>query len=260
VDPLTLACELGLLIWAIDVLRKHGWRTERPGLVWTLTAGALLTNVLFYVSLLPILGANSLGQGLGSASLYAFLIFRVLEWTLIVHVLGRLALVLTARFGLPGGFAYLRADPGLPRSLLLGLGVGTLVAASVSVLAHLWLAFGILERSIWVELAESGATWQAGFLGGLRNLFGEEVVTRLGVQTLLLYHLRRFRWASWVAVVASSLFFELWHSGGTDFYLLNFTASLFFAASYARGGYEAAAVGHCVADWLGIALPLLLLT
>jgi len=59
-----------------------------------------------------------------------------------------------------------------------------------------------------------------------------------------------------VAIVASSLFFEIWHSGGTDFHFINFAVSLLFAWSYARNGYETAAIGHCVADWLALALPL----
>ena len=255
-DPLTLACELGLLIWAAVVLRKHGWRTDRPGLVWTMTAGALVTNVLLYAVLLPMIKAETASQEIGPAALYGFLVFRTVEWALMVNVFTRLALVLVRQHDLPGGFAHLRPGWRLSRTVLLGVGVGIAASAIGYALAQIWLALGIFERPIWVELLEAGATWQAGVLGGIRNLFAEETVTRLGVQTLLLYHLRRFRWAPWVAIVASSLFFEIWHSGGTDFYFINFAVSLLFAWSYARDGYEAAAIGHCVADWLGLALPL----
>ena len=258
-DPLTLACEAGLLVWALIVLRQHGWRTDRPGLLWTMTAGALVTNVLFYLVLLPMVEAEAARQQVGSATLYGFLVFRIIEWAVMVHVLTRLALVLGRRCDLPGGFAHLRPGWKPSRTVLLGVAVGIMASAIGYALAQLWVTVGIFERPIWVELLEAGATWQAGAMGGIRNLFSEEVVTRLGVQTLLLYHLRRFRWAPWAAIVLSSLFFELWHSGGTDFYFINFTVSLVFAWSYSRGGYESAAIGHCIADWLALALPLLLL-
>jgi hypothetical protein len=259
VDLLTLGLEVGVLVWALVVLGKHGWRSEHPGLIWAMTSGAFVTNVALYWSIVPIMERQAAEQQIGSSLLYGFLIARTFEWTALAHVFTRLALVLGRRYGLPGGFAHLRPGWRLSRSALLGIAVGIVAAGVVSGLAYLWVALGILERPIWVELKNSGATWQAGFVGGIRNLFAEEVVTRLGVQTLLLYHLRRFRWAPWVAVVVSSLFFELWHSGGTDFYFLNFTASLVFAWGFLRGGYESAALGHCVADWLAIALPLLLM-
>jgi len=259
VDPLTLACELGLLVWAAVVLRKHGWKTARPVLVWSLTAGTLVTNILLYLVLLPMIREQTASQEISPVALYGFLAFRTLEWALMVNVFTRLALVLDRQHGLPGGFAHLRPGWRLSRTVLLGVGVGVVASAVGYGLAQLWFTIGIFERPLWEELLEAGATWQAGVVGGIRNLFSEEAVTRLGVQTLLLYHLRRFRWAPWVAIVLSSLFFEVWHSGGTDFYFINFTVSLLFAWSYTRNGYEAAAIGHCVADWLALALPLLLL-
>ena len=107
----------------------------------------------------------------------------------------------------------------------MGVAIGIAASAIGYALAQLWVTLGIFERPPWVELKASGATWQAGFVGGIRNLFSEEVVTRLGARKLLLYHLRRFRWAPWVAIVLASLFFEIWHSGGTDFYFINFSVS-----------------------------------
>ena len=101
-DPLTLACELGLLIWAAVVLRRHGWRTDRSGLVWTMTAGALITNVSLYVVLLPMFRTEVESQEISAAALYGFLAFRTLEWALMVHVFTRLALVLGSQCDLPG--------------------------------------------------------------------------------------------------------------------------------------------------------------
>lgn len=259
-DPLTLACELGLLVWALVVLRRHGWKTDRPRLVWAMTFGALVTNALLYAFLLPMIQTEVASSQLGSATLYGFLVFRLVEWAVMVHLFTRLALVLGRQYRLPGGFAHLRAGWKPSRTLLLGVAVGIVASAVGYGLAQLWLTIGIFDRPIWMEMLEAGATWQAGVVGGIRNLFAEEVVTRLGAQMLLLYHLRRLRWAPWAAIVLSSLFFEIWHSGGTDFYFINFTVSLLFAWGYTRDGYEAAAIGHCLADWLAIALPLLLLS
>jgi hypothetical protein len=258
-DPLTLTSEFGLLIWAAVLLRKHHWRTDRPGLVWTMTVGALATNILLYLSILPMMKAEAASQQVGMATLYGFLVFRIVEWVVMVHVFTRLALVLGRQYDLPGGFAHPRPGWKPSRTLVQGVVVGVAASAIGCILVLLWVRLGIFERPIWMEMSDAGATWQVGVAGGIRNLFSEEAVTRLGAQTLLLYHLRRFRWAPWAAIVLSSLFFEIWHSGGTDFYFINFSASLLFAWSYTRNGYESAAIGHCIADWLGLALPLLLI-
>jgi len=228
-----------------------------------MTAGSVVTNLLLYLQLLPLLRAETPAQDaqqLTPSLLYGFLTFRIIEWAVMVHVLTRLGVTLTRKYGLRGGFAHLRSPWKPGRSALRGALVGVAAAGIATAMAHLWFIIGVFDRPIWVELMQSGATWQAAFVGGIRNLFAEEVATRVGVQTLLLYHLRRFRWAPWVAIVLSSLFFEVWHGGGSDFYLMKFAASLLFAWVYTRDGYEAAAVGHCVADWLGLALPILLLS
>jgi hypothetical protein len=258
-DPLTLACEFGLLTWALVIFGKHRWKTASPGLLWTMTTLALVTNLLLYLVALPMMKTQAATQEIGVATLYGFLIFRIVEWGVMVHVFTRLALVLGREYDLPGIFAHQRPGWKPSRTLLPGIAVGIAASAIGYLLVLLWVRLGIFEKPIWLEMADAGATWQAGVAGGVRNLFSEEVVTRLGAQTLLLYHLRRFRWAPWVTIVLSSLFFEIWHSGGTDFYFINFTVSLLFAWSYTKHGYESAAIGHCLADWLAIALPLLLL-
>ena len=107
-DPLTLVCEFTLLIWAILVLRKHGWKTEKPGLVWTITVGSLATNVLIYLVLWPKLIAEVANQQIGGVAMYGFLVFRTVMWAVLVHVLTRLALLLGRRNDFPAGFAHLR--------------------------------------------------------------------------------------------------------------------------------------------------------
>lgn len=258
-NPLTQSLELVLLVWVVVLLRRHGWRTERPRLVWTMTVGALVTNLLLYLVLLPTLKAQAVEQQLNTATLYGFLAFRTVEWAVFAQLLTRLALVLGRRYDLPGGFAYLRPRHRASRTVLFGVVTGIAAGGLGVALAQAWVAVGIVERPIWMEMLKAGFTWQAGFVGGVRNLFSEEVLMRLGVQTLLLYHLRRYRWAPLAAIALSSLFFEVWHSGGTDFFFINFAVSLVFAWSFNREGYETAAIGHCVADWLALALPLYLL-
>ena len=64
-DPLTLASEIGLLIWALVVLRKQGWRSDRPVVVWTMTAGTLVANLLLYLVLLPMIKAETASRWAG---------------------------------------------------------------------------------------------------------------------------------------------------------------------------------------------------
>ena len=99
-----------------------------------------------------------------------------------------------------------------------------------------------------------------GIWGGFRNLIGEEVLTRLGVQTLILYSLRKKSFNVILSVILSSLYFEFWHNGFKELYFLNFSASAIFAIVYYKYGYESAAIGHCVADWIALCIvPYLIL-
>jgi membrane protease YdiL (CAAX protease family) len=94
---------------------------------------------------------------------------------------------------------------------------------------------------------------------GFRNLVGEEVFARLGAQSIALYFLRQLRGGAGLAIVASSLYFEIWHNPFELPQFLNFAASCVLGWAYHKHGYEVAAVGHCVADWLALGvLPSLL--
>ena len=94
---------------------------------------------------------------------------------------------------------------------------------------------------------------------GLRNLVGEEVFARLGAQSIALYLFQRLRGGKGLAIVASSLYFEIWHNPFEMPQFLNFAASCVLGWVYHKHGYEVAAVGHCVADWLTLGvLPSLL--
>jgi len=97
-DPLTLALEFGVLVWVAVILRRHGWRTTRPRLVWMMTIGALATNLLLYVSLFPMLKAEAASQNISEGVLFGFLVFRTVEWATLAHVFTRLALALGRRY------------------------------------------------------------------------------------------------------------------------------------------------------------------
>ena len=55
-----------------------------------------------------------------------------------------------------------------------------------------------------------------------------------------------------VAIILSSLLFEFWHNGFRELYFMNFIGSCSFAWAYHKDGYESAAIGHCIADWLSL--------
>jgi len=145
--------------------------------------------------------------------------------------------------------------------LLLGwIGLILKIVMVVVVFALMYSRFkeGMLEKM--KAMQASDLYLKLGFWGGMRNKFGDEVLTRLGVQTLVLYHLRNKPLNRILSVILSSLYFEFWHNGFQEIYFLNFTGSLVFAVAYYKFGSESAAIGHCVADWLWlIAVPYLLI-
>ncbi len=114
---------------------------------------------------------------------------------------------------------------------------------------------GILAESPWPQIAKEADTYRAlGFWGGLRNLLGEEILTRIGVQAIAMYLLRKYRFRVILSIIISSLYFEFWHNGFNDLYFLNFSASVAFGIIYHYKGYEASALSHCVSDWLLIVI------
>ena len=145
-DAPTLLIELGLAVWAGIVLYKTGWTTDKPRLLWGMTAGALLTNAMFMLVLLPLVKTEAANQGMSEAVVYGFAVFRVVELTALVHLLTRLALAVR-KFDLPGGgFALLTPGRTAGRTLLIGVGAGVLAGAIGYGLIELWLAVGILDK------------------------------------------------------------------------------------------------------------------
>lgn len=129
------------------------------------------------------------------------------------------------------------------------MAVGVAAAAAMYGVSVVEQHYGYLVPHFWTRSGNpNGLVFTVG--AGLRNLAGEEVFARLGVQALALYALRKSRGRAVLAVVASALVFEFWHNPFERPAFLNFTGSAVFGWAYHKRGYEAAAVAHCVADWI----------
>jgi membrane protease YdiL (CAAX protease family) len=138
--------------------------------------------------------------------------------------------------------------------VILGAGITgglltTMLFYSVSYAEHY---VGFLDVVPWPYLKDNDLYLKLGLWGGLRNLAGEEILTRLGVQTVTLYLFIKHKWAPMAAVLVSSLYFECWHNGFRDLMFLNFTASVGFGLIYQKFGYESAAIAHSVSDCLAL--------
>jgi hypothetical protein len=257
-DPIKIALEMTLLAAAFSLFRLAA-DTGRRRFILTFTALTLVLNLVFYyVAAWPLYASYGQTSGIGPSWLHAFVIFDVIKWGVLAYVLSRLAVGL-ADAGYGGGFALLRSNSRLGGAIELGI-VGGVTATGVvyglSVIEH---RLGYLEALPWSFFGENPDDLNLGLWGGMRNLAGEEILARLGAQSILLYAFRKTRWAPALAIVLSSLYFELWHNGFKEIYFLNFAGSCVFGWVYQKRGYESAAIAHCVADWLALViLPRLL--
>jgi hypothetical protein len=258
-EPNKLLLDLPLLVWIIVVLGKHGWSVRHPRILWAMTGGALVGNALLYwVVLLPSASVAASVDRVGNVATYLGLVLSHLKWVVIAHLTTRLALVVGD--GRPA-FASSRGVSSALRSASAGAVVGLLVAASACALVAVQMRAGLLERPPWAVFTDLGFGWELGVAGGMRNLFSEEALTRLGVQTLAIHHLSGRRHAAIWAIAISALYFELWHNPPGALNGINCAMGAAFATAYHRYRYEAAAVAHCVADVVLLsAVPALLST
>jgi hypothetical protein len=184
-------------------------------------------------------------------------IFDVLKWTILVYFITRFALKIENKIT-GGGFIITQKKFPILRTIPIGIFSGIIMVMVVYGITYLIFKDGLFEKLN--EMKQSNLYLKLGFWGGFRNLIGEEVLTRLGVQTLILYSFRKKSFGVILSFILSSLYFEFWHNGFKELYFLNFSASVIFAFVYYKYGYESAAVGHCVADWLAlIIVPYLLI-
>lgn len=226
INPGQFLLELVLVIAALALSRSLAGRQHRRFIIGFAALAAVVNCAFYYFAVGPLY----LARGFDRSVLVGAVAFETIRWGVLAFVLSRLAARLQD-IGVTSGFA-LRQNPERAGSVL---GLGLAVANG---------------EPLDVRLA-TGA--------GFRNLVGEEVFARLGAQSIALYFLRQLRGGAGLAIVASSLYFEIWHNPFELPQFLNFAASCVLGWAYHKHGYEVAAVGHCVADWLALGvLPSLL--
>lgn len=250
--------EVILLIWIILVLNKEGWKISNNKFLYLFTFTSLIFNIVFYIfGAWPLYVTFGEQQGITNQSLIIMVIFDILKWTILVYFITRFALKIENKID-GGGFIITQKRFPILRTIPIGVITGILMVIVVYGITYLIFKEGLFEKLN--EMKQNNLYLKLGIWGGFRNLVGEEVLTRLGVQTLILYSLRKKSFNVILSIILSSLYFEFWHNGFKELYFLNFSGSVIFAIAYYRYGYESAAIAHCVADWLALCIiPYLLI-
>jgi hypothetical protein len=244
--------EMILLIGVIIVLYKEGWKIANVKLLYIITSVSIVFNILFYIfAAWPLYVSYGKQTGVANQTLYCMVIFDILKWFLLIYFITRFALKVENKIN-GGGFAITKNIRTLIKIIPIGIITG--MAMSLIVYGIMYLSFRDEFIQRLIEMGKNDLYLKLGLWGGVRNLVGEEVLTRLGVQTLILYFVRKKYTGVILSVLLSSLFFEFWHNGFQDIYFFNFTGSFIFALVYYKYGYESAAIGHCVADWIMLCL------
>ena len=245
-----LMLEVVLLGTALLLSPRIGFARRRHSFVLGFTALTIVLNLLEdYLGAWTMYVSSAESTGLGRVGLHAVILFDVLKLGVMAYVLSRFAIaVADANFG--GGFALLQDDIQMSRVFALAALLAIGAAGAIYVFSLAEYRLGYLPALPWPLHGENSLPIPIRFWGGLRNLTGEEIVTRLGAQSILFYAFRNHRYRTILSIIFSSLYFELWHNGFQRIYLLNFTASCFFAWGYQKRRYECAALAHSIADWL----------
>ena len=253
ISPSKIILEALLLVVVIVMVLRQGKSTYH-WFVLIFTGITIVLNIVFYY-----LGAWSLYLSYGESeklqisSLHFLVWFDIIKWALLAYFISRFVVVAQDERPLPG-FELLRS--GHKPWVMLGAGVvgGLLTTTLCYLVSYAEHYAGFLDVVPWPYLKDNDLYLKLGLWGGLRNLAGEEILTRLGVQTVLLYLLVKYKWAPIVAILVSSLYFEFWHNGFRDLMFLNFTASVGFGIIYQKFGYESAAISHGVSDCLALVI------
>jgi hypothetical protein len=203
-------------------------------------------------------GPLYLARGFDRSVLIGTVAFETIRWGVLAFVLSRLAVRLQDA-GVTSGFALRQNLKRAPSLLGIGIAVGVVVTVILYGLSLIEYRVGYLNVLPWPVANGEALDVRLVAGGGVRNLVGEEVFARLGAQSIALSLLQRMRARAALAVILSSLYFEIWHNPFEVPQFLNFAASCVLAWAYHKFGYEVAAVAHCVADWLALGfLPAIL--
>jgi hypothetical protein len=203
-------------------------------------------------------GPLYLARGFDRSVLIGTVAFETIRWGVLAFVLSRLAVRLQDA-GVTSGFALRQNLKRAPSLLGIGIAAGVVVTVTLYGLSLIEYRVGYLNVLPWPVANGEALDVRLVAGGGVRNLVGEEVFARLGAQSIALYLLQRMRARAALAVILSSLYFEIWHNPFEVPQFLNFAASCVLAWAYHKFGYEVAAVAHCVADWLALGfLPAIL--
>jgi hypothetical protein len=251
INPSKLFLEALLLFVVIILVRRHGKPTHKI-FVLVFSVICFVLNILFYyLAAWPLYLSYGESERLPIPSLHLFVWFDIVKWAALAYFISRFAVGAQEKQSLPG-FEVLRNRYKPWVILTAGIAGGLLTTVlfySVSFAEHY---FGFLDVVPWSYLKDNDLYLKLGLWGGLRNLAGEEILTRLGAQTVILYLFVRRKWAPVAAILVSSLYFECWHNGFRDLMFLNFTASVGFGLIYQKFGYESAAISHSVSDCLAL--------
>ncbi|MFZ1978393.1 MAG: CPBP family glutamic-type intramembrane protease, partial [Bacteroidota bacterium] len=227
-DSSKLALEFILFAFAIILSIKYRKVKINQYLLWTITIGTLITNIaLFYLNI-DFLTATYYSK---ASQFYKYFLINIeiTKWTVLSYTITRFNLSIKDRVHSKIGFVIDDGNFNILKIFSIGLIAAIIAAISVYFVLFAYYWTGIINVNpikIMQPIVESMR--QFAFFGGIRNLFGEEIIARLGVQTLILYYLGDRKFHVSLAIILSSFFFFLWHDGIGNLNPANFISSLIF--------------------------------
>jgi hypothetical protein len=249
INPPQLVLELVLIVTALLLSRSLSAPRQGFFVIAFVLLAAVVNALFYYIAVGPLL----LERGFSQSVVVATVAYETMRWGVLAYVFSRLAVRLQ-HHELTTGFAILRSRPRLGHVVGVGIAVGVVMSAAVYGLAFVEQRLGYIDALPWPVANGEPVNIAFAVGGGLRNLVAEEIFTRLGAQSIALYLLRGLRGGPALAIILSSLYFEFWHNPFETPEFLNFSLSMFLGWAYHRHGYESAAIGHCVGNWLTLAV------
>jgi hypothetical protein len=257
-DLSKLVLEIILFSFALNLTIKYRKAKINQYLLWTVTIGTLITNIaLFYLNIdfLTMAYYSKVSQFYK----YVLINVEITKWTALSYVITRFNLSIKDRVASNIGFVINDGNFNILKLLPIGLIAAIIAAIGVYFVPFVYYWTGVININpikLIQPIVESMR--QFAFFGGIRNLFGEEIIARLGVQTLILYYLGDRKYRVSISIILSAFFFFLWHDGIGNLNPSNFIASLIFGIVYSKYKYETAAIAHLLTDWIAyLVIPLL---